>query len=206
MKVKIGDLTLGGQIRTRAIVVQRKTKRPVQFELLEPARSSLLVQPARSSWPWPALSSASPHAAAAPASAEPPLRPSRRRSVSCRAGRVLSCQEAIDARFHEPGLPAADCRLRHGRCRHDRIRADAVSAEQDDPRSPDMLLRRVTVGDDRLQPLEISVSNGNRYSSSRIRRFRTRQTVNAAEWCSVMFLQERPSGPGPRRVHFPEYK
>ncbi|MEC5322896.1 tyrosine-type recombinase/integrase [Aurantimonas sp. A3-2-R12] len=43
VKVKIGDLTSGGQIRTRAIVVQRKTKRPVQFELLEPARLSLLV-------------------------------------------------------------------------------------------------------------------------------------------------------------------
>ena len=43
VKVKIGDLTSGGRVRTRAIVVQQKTKRPVQFELLEPARSSLLV-------------------------------------------------------------------------------------------------------------------------------------------------------------------
>ncbi|MEN3794535.1 tyrosine-type recombinase/integrase [Fulvimarina sp. MAC3] len=43
VKVKIGELTSGGRVRTRAIVVQRKTKRPVQFELLEPARSSLLV-------------------------------------------------------------------------------------------------------------------------------------------------------------------
>lgn len=45
MKVKIVDLTSGGHIRTRAIIVQRKTKRPVQFELLEPARSSLLIRP-----------------------------------------------------------------------------------------------------------------------------------------------------------------
>ncbi|EAU39866.1 phage integrase family protein [Fulvimarina pelagi HTCC2506] len=43
VEVKIGDLTSGDRIRTRAIVVQRKTKRPAQFELLEPARSSLLV-------------------------------------------------------------------------------------------------------------------------------------------------------------------
>ena len=40
--VKIGDLVSGGRIRTRALVVQRKTKRPVQFELLEAARGSLL--------------------------------------------------------------------------------------------------------------------------------------------------------------------
>ena len=43
VKVRIGDLVSGGRIRTRAIVVQRKTKRPVQFELLEPARTSLLA-------------------------------------------------------------------------------------------------------------------------------------------------------------------
>ncbi|KQT42077.1 integrase [Aureimonas sp. Leaf454] len=41
VKVKIGDLVSGGRIRARAIVVQRKTKRPVQFELLDAARSSL---------------------------------------------------------------------------------------------------------------------------------------------------------------------
>ena len=43
VKVKIGDLVSGGRIRTRAIVIQRKTKRPVQFELLEAARTSLLA-------------------------------------------------------------------------------------------------------------------------------------------------------------------
>lgn len=42
MKVKIGDITSGGRIRTRAIFIQRKT-RPVQFELLEAARASLLA-------------------------------------------------------------------------------------------------------------------------------------------------------------------
>lgn len=42
VKVKIGDLVTGGQIRNRATVIQQKTDRPVQFEILEPARSSLL--------------------------------------------------------------------------------------------------------------------------------------------------------------------
>jgi integrase len=43
VKLRIGDLISGGQVRSRAIVVQRKTGRPVQFELLEPARTSLLA-------------------------------------------------------------------------------------------------------------------------------------------------------------------
>ena len=43
VKVRIGDLVTGGRVRNRAMVIQQKTKRPVQFELLEPARSSLLA-------------------------------------------------------------------------------------------------------------------------------------------------------------------
>jgi integrase len=43
VKIRIGDLVSGGRVRNRAIVVQQKTKRPVQFELLEPARGSLLA-------------------------------------------------------------------------------------------------------------------------------------------------------------------
>ena len=42
VKIRIGDLVSGGRVRARAIVVQRKTGRPVQFELLEPARASIL--------------------------------------------------------------------------------------------------------------------------------------------------------------------
>ena len=33
----------GGRVRSRAIVIQRKTGRPVQFVLLEPARTSILA-------------------------------------------------------------------------------------------------------------------------------------------------------------------
>ncbi len=43
VKIKIGDLVSGGRVRPRAIVVQQKTGRPVQFELVEPARGSLLT-------------------------------------------------------------------------------------------------------------------------------------------------------------------
>ena len=43
VKVRIGDLVLGGQVRSRAIVVQAKTGKPVQFELMQDARSSLLA-------------------------------------------------------------------------------------------------------------------------------------------------------------------
>lgn len=43
VKMKIGDVVREGQVRSRAIVVQQKTGRPVQFELLEPARNSILA-------------------------------------------------------------------------------------------------------------------------------------------------------------------
>ena len=43
MKIKIGDLVSGGRVRSRAIVIQRNTGRPVQFELLEPAHASILA-------------------------------------------------------------------------------------------------------------------------------------------------------------------
>src|SRR6201996_46757 len=43
VRIQIGELVAGGRVRDRAIVVQQKTGRPVQFELLEPARSSILA-------------------------------------------------------------------------------------------------------------------------------------------------------------------
>ena len=43
VRVKIGDLVTGGQVRSRAIIVQQKTGRPVHFELLTDARTSLLA-------------------------------------------------------------------------------------------------------------------------------------------------------------------
>lgn len=43
VKIKIGDLVSGAEIRTRAMVVQQKTGRPVQFELTADVRASLLA-------------------------------------------------------------------------------------------------------------------------------------------------------------------
>jgi integrase len=41
VKIRIGDLVSGGRVRARATVGQQKTGRPVQFELLESARTSV---------------------------------------------------------------------------------------------------------------------------------------------------------------------
>lgn len=43
VKVRIGDIVSGGRVRDRAVVVQQKTRRPVQFEIVEPARKTLLA-------------------------------------------------------------------------------------------------------------------------------------------------------------------
>ena len=43
VKMKIGDVIAGGAIRNRATVMQRKTKRPVQFEFMTEARQTLLT-------------------------------------------------------------------------------------------------------------------------------------------------------------------
>jgi integrase len=43
VKMKISDLLSGGRVRSRSIVIQQKTGGLVQFELLEPARSSILA-------------------------------------------------------------------------------------------------------------------------------------------------------------------
>ncbi len=37
----VRDITHGGQIMNRAMIIQRKTQRPVQFELTEPTRSAV---------------------------------------------------------------------------------------------------------------------------------------------------------------------
>ena len=35
VKIKISDLVSGGRVRNRAMIIRHKTKRPVQFEILE---------------------------------------------------------------------------------------------------------------------------------------------------------------------------
>jgi integrase len=41
VRVKVSDVALNGMVQTRATVMQRKTSRPVQFELTEQTRTSL---------------------------------------------------------------------------------------------------------------------------------------------------------------------
>ncbi len=41
VNLRIGDIVSGGRVRDRAIVVQQKTKRPVQFELMESAHKTM---------------------------------------------------------------------------------------------------------------------------------------------------------------------
>ena len=43
VKMKIGDIVTAGAIRNRATVMQQKTRRPVQFELMTEARKTLLI-------------------------------------------------------------------------------------------------------------------------------------------------------------------
>lgn len=43
VKLRIGDLVTGSWIRTRATIIQQKTGRPVQFEVMQDARRSLLA-------------------------------------------------------------------------------------------------------------------------------------------------------------------
>ena len=40
-KTRIGDVVSGGRVRGRAVVVQQKTNRPVQFELMDTARKTI---------------------------------------------------------------------------------------------------------------------------------------------------------------------
>ncbi|MCX5497246.1 tyrosine-type recombinase/integrase [Kaistia dalseonensis] len=43
VKIRVGDVVVGPEIRARAIVVQQKTGRPVQFEITSDVRASLLA-------------------------------------------------------------------------------------------------------------------------------------------------------------------
>ena len=47
VKIKIGDVVAGSEIRNRATVIQQKTNRPVQFEITADVRATLLAWLAR---------------------------------------------------------------------------------------------------------------------------------------------------------------
>ena len=43
VKLRLGDVTIGHSIRSRCMVVQQKTGRPVQFEITDPCKESLVA-------------------------------------------------------------------------------------------------------------------------------------------------------------------
>ncbi len=43
VKLRLGDVTIGRSIRSRCVVIQQKTSRPVQFEITDACRESLLA-------------------------------------------------------------------------------------------------------------------------------------------------------------------
>ena len=47
VNVRIGDVVSGARVRDRAIIVQQKTNRPVQFELMDTARKTIRAWPER---------------------------------------------------------------------------------------------------------------------------------------------------------------
>jgi integrase len=59
VRLKIGDIALHGAMRSRATVVQRKTGRPVQFEITDQTRTTLLA--------WLKTAGTHPHAISFPA-------------------------------------------------------------------------------------------------------------------------------------------
>ena len=71
-----------------------------------------------------------------------------------RGARLVS-QEAVDAFFHEPLLPAPDAGLRRAGLAHDLVGSHAVGAQKHNVCSPNVLLRSITVPGDRFKPMAI---------------------------------------------------
>ena len=78
----------------------------------------------------------------------------RRQGSLARRARLVAAQ-TVDAGLDIARPPAPDGRLAHAQATLDLISADTVAGQPYDPGAPDMLLRRVAVGDQRLQPVPI---------------------------------------------------
>ena len=72
----------------------------------------------------------------------------------------LIAQQAIAAFLHEAFLPAPDTGLGFAGAPHDLVRADPVGAQQDDFGAPSVLLRRVAIVDESLQPFAVRRRKG----------------------------------------------
>jgi hypothetical protein len=73
-------------------------------------------------------------------------------------------EQAIGAVVHVAFLPAPDRRLALAARGRDGHRAGAIRRHEHDPRAPDMVLRRLPIGNDRLQPLSIPRPKPNRHA------------------------------------------
>jgi integrase len=65
LSLKVEDICLGGKVRDRATIIQRKTNRPVQFEITEVTRNALrdwiALRGLRSGYVFPSRHRESPH-------------------------------------------------------------------------------------------------------------------------------------------------
>ncbi len=121
VKIRIGELVSGGRVRTRATLTQQKTGRPVQFELLDAARSSLQAWPGTPGWDARRLRLPKPHLPRAP----------HRHSAVCQAGgRVGDC-DRVAARGLWHALAPADQGVDHLQSHRLAGGAVAVGSPQD---------------------------------------------------------------------------
>ena len=64
-------------------------------------------------------------------------------------------KEPVDALLRETVLPAPDHGLGHARLTHGRMRPEPIGAQQHDTGTPDVLLRRVSIRNERFEPKPI---------------------------------------------------
>ena len=79
-------------------------------------------------------------------------------------GTRLVAEQSIEPLLDKALLPAPNAGLGLGRAPHDLVRPDAIGGQQHDFSPPDMLLRRVAVLNQSLEPTNIGGRNGERFS------------------------------------------
>ena len=81
-------------------------------------------------------------------------------------GARLVAKKAVDPFLHKPFLPAPDTGLGFLRPTHDLVRSETLGRKQNDLGPPGVLLRRVAVLQNRLQPLALRRFHRDGYSRS----------------------------------------
>jgi hypothetical protein len=79
-------------------------------------------------------------------------------------GARLVAKQAVEPFLHEALSPAPDAGFGFARSPHDLVRADAIGGQKHDLSPPDMLLWRIAVLDQALEPTNIGRRNGERFS------------------------------------------